>query len=33
MDRLIDLFVALMSARWFPRWPHETADFRPLKRR
>jgi hypothetical protein len=33
MDRLIDLFPALMSARWFPHWPPEITDFRPVKRR
>lgn len=33
MHGLIELFLALMSARWFPPWPHETADFRPVKRR
>lgn len=33
MDRLIKLFLALIGARWFPHWPHETADFRPVKRR
>jgi hypothetical protein len=33
MDRLIDLLLALLSARWFPYWPPETADFRPVRRR
>lgn len=33
MDRLINLLLALAKARWFPHWPPETADFKPVKRR